>query len=121
MPKFQTEPVEREGYKASAREAADLSEKLKGFTRHEVNGRMQYPYELYLESENIISFDKFGMIQVVNPFLYHRMNKVENLRQYIAEQDMENMFQAFPEEREAYKEKIRTFISSFRHLTTKLT
>lgn len=116
------EPVtERQEYRASQNQANDLSEKLKLFTRHKVNGRMQYPYELYLESENIISFDKFGMIQVVNPILYFQMNKVESLRQYINEQEMEKMFQAFPEEREAYQEKIRAFISSFRRLTKSFT
>lgn len=111
-----TESVQREIYKPSAREAKDLSEKLAKFVRKEVNGRMQYPFELFLESQNIISFDKFGMIQVINTQAYKKYIDVNGLRQYIEEQDMEQMFQAFPEEREAYAQKIRRMFADIKSL-----
>lgn len=115
MKKIQ-EPISREVYKPSAREAKDLSEKLSKFTKKLVNGRMQYPFELFLESENIISFDKFGMIQVVNPQAYKKYIDVNGLRQWIDEQEIEKMFQAFPEEREVYQEKVRAMFSDIKSL-----
>lgn len=115
------EPISREQYKPSAREAKDLLEKLSKFTKKLVNGRMQYPFELFLESQNIISFDKFGMIQVINPQAYKKYIDINGLRQYIEEQNMEQMFQAFPEEREVYAQKIKALfadIKSVLHLKT---
>lgn len=115
------EVVERTAYKPSAREAKDLSEKLAKFARKEVNGRMQYPFELYLENQHIISFDQYGMIQVVNPLAYKKYIDINSLRQWIDEQEMEKMFEAFPEEREVYAQKIKALfadIKSVLHLKT---
>ncbi len=111
-----TEPVQREQYKPSQREALDLAEKLKAFTTKVVNGRKQYPFELFLESQNIISFDNFGMIQVVNPQAYKKYIDINGLRQWIDEQEMEKMFDAFPEEREVYADKIRSMFADIKSL-----
>lgn len=116
MPKFSEKQTEREVYKPSAREAKDLSEKLAKFARKEVNGRMRYPFELYLESQHIISFDKFGMIQVINPQAYKKYIDVNGLRQWVDEQEMEKLFVAFPEEREIYAHKIRSMFADIKSL-----
>jgi hypothetical protein len=110
------DPVQREIYKPSQREALDLSEKLKAFTPKVVNGRKQYPFELFLESQQIIRFDKFGMIQVVNPQAYKKYIDINSLRQWIDEQEMERMFQAFPEERVAYEKKVRAMFADIKSL-----
>lgn len=105
---------ETEGWKPTAREAAELEEKLKPFSAKIVNGRKQYPFELYLESKDIISFGAFGQIQVKNPLMYYRMNKTDSLREWIADQEMEKMFNAFPEERETHKVKMSEIIKKFK-------
>lgn len=99
-------------WKPSAREANDLSEKLKAFTKREVNGRMQYPFELYCESENLISFGAFGEIQVIYPLGYYKADKINELRKWIDQQEMEKMFLAFPEEREAVEVKRKEWMMS---------
>lgn len=116
MPKFSEKLEAREKYKPSQREAHDLSEKLKGFTKKLVNGRNQYPFELFLESQNIISFDKFGMIQVKNPQAYKKYIDINGLRQWIEEQEMEKLFVAYPEERVAYDEKIKAMFRDIKSL-----
>lgn len=112
MARPQSEPAE--SWKPTAREAAELEEKLKAFSAKVVNGRKQYPFELYLESKDIISFGEFGQIQVKNPLMYYRMNKTDSLREWIADQETEKMFNAFPEEREAHKAKINEILKKFK-------
>ncbi len=116
MPKFSEKVVEREQYKPSKREVDALVEGMAKFERKEVNGRKQYPFELFLESQNIISFDDFGQIQVINPQAYKKYIEINGLRQYIDEQEMEKMFEAFPEEREIYNLKIRQMFSEVKSL-----
>lgn len=113
MPKF-SEQVQDPEWKPSLREAKDLSEKLKLFSKKEVNGRMQYPFELFLQKENIISFGKFGEIQVRNVFQYHRMSEIESLKKWHDEKEMENLFQAFPEEKEAFELKKQEWMMDIR-------
>lgn len=116
MPKFSEKQTEREIYKPSAREAKDLSEKLAKFQPLKINGKKQYPFEQFLYSQGIISFGAFGEIQVINPQAYKKYIDINGLRQYIEEQEMEQMFQAFPEEREVYARKIRSMFADIKSL-----
>lgn len=93
-------------WKPSAREAHELSEKLNFFTKKEINGKMQYPFELYLYKEEVVSFDQYGRMQVRNPFLYKKLNAINDLRMWIADKEMETLFQAFLEERVIHEAKI---------------
>ncbi len=111
-----TEPVQREQYKPSKREVDALVEGMSKFERKEVNGKKQYPFELFLESQNIISFDDFGQIQVINPQAYKKYIDINGLRQWIDEQEMEKMFIAFPEERELYALKIRAMFADIKSI-----
>ncbi len=117
MSKFANkEVVERTVYKPSKREVDALVEGMSKFERKEVNGKKQYPFELFLESQNVISFDDFGQIQVINPQAYKKYIDINSLRQWIDEQEMEKMFQAFPEEREVYAQKIRAMFADIKSL-----
>lgn len=110
------EVVERTVFKPSAREAQELRENMKAFSSTTVNGRKQYPFELFLESQNIISFDKFGMIQVVNQQAYKKYIEINSLRQWIDEQEMEKMFQMYPEAREEYSQRIQAMFADIKSL-----
>jgi hypothetical protein len=107
-------PEVSEGWKPSAKDAQELEEKMKKFAAKVVNGRKQYPFELYLESKDVISFNEFGQIQVKNPIMYDRLNRTESLREWIAGQELEKIFAAFPEEKEAHDKKMRSLVSSFK-------
>lgn len=101
-------------WKPSPKDVDDLAAKLKEFEKKEVNGRMQYPFELYLESRNIISFDEFGRWQVVNTHIYPRENETYAFLQWREDKDRESMFNAFPEEREVYQKKIAEIAKGFK-------
>lgn len=103
-------------WKPSFHEANDLSDKLKLFSKKEMNGKMQYPLELFLFKEGVISFDQFGRVQVVNPFQYHRYTQINSLREWLAEKDMQNLFQSFPEEKELFDLKIAEWIKKCRQV-----
>lgn len=92
-------------WKPSRKDAMDLSEKLALYTKKEINGKMQFPFELYLEKDGVLSFDQWGRIQVINPYQFKRMNEINNLRTWIEEKDQENLFISFPEERVAWENK----------------
>lgn len=108
--------TQEEGWKPSLKEAKDLSEKLKLFSKKEVNGKMQYPFELYLEKENIISFGSRGEKQVRNPLAYHRLTETEALMKWHEEKEMENLFKAFPEEKELYEVKRKEWMMDIREM-----
>lgn len=112
MAKFaqKIESKETEHWKPSAKEAKDLSEKLSKFTKKDNH----YPYELFLESEGIISFDSFGRWQVINPLQYKKYNEINSLREYINDKEQDRYFDAFPEERENYLAEIQTLKESIR-------
>lgn len=93
---------ETEGWRPSASEANNLREDLKRFSAKEVNGRKQYPFELYLESRGIISFGPEGGIQVISPREFYRFNEIDSLREWQDKKDREKLFAAFPEEREKH-------------------
>jgi hypothetical protein len=101
-------------WKPSAKDAQELTDNLKGFEKKVVNGRMQYPFELYLESKDIISFGDFGEMQVRNPQMYSRMQEIEGLRGWIADQELQKIFDQFPEERVAHQEKLKKLFASFK-------
>lgn len=103
-----------ESWKPSAKDAKELEENMKSFATKIVNGRKQYPFELYLESKDIISFDQFGRWQVKNPVMYDRVNRTESLREWIANQEQEKLFNAFPEEREAHRARLDEITKNIR-------
>lgn len=103
-------------WKPSEKDVRELEKGMNAFTKKIVNGRMQYPLELYLESKDYISFGEFGQIQVKNPLMYGRMGEIESLRQWIAEKEMERMFESFPEERVAYDKKRVQILASLRNV-----
>lgn len=115
MSKFKEKVLDESfAWKPSAHDAQRLSDKLNAFEKKVVNGKKQYPFELYLEDEGIISFGEFGQIQVRNTIMYDRMNRTEDLRRWIGEQEQENMFNAFPEEREAHQIRIKEIINAMK-------
>lgn len=96
-----------EEFKPSLNDAAQLTEDLKGFQRKQVNGRWQYPFELYLNSIDVIRFGKFGEIIIKKPMEFHRLGKVNSLRKWKEEKDLEAIFQQFPEEKVVYDTRIK--------------
>lgn len=108
----------QEYWKPTAKDAQELSESLKNFAAKEINGKKQYPFEQYMESKDVVSFGSFGQIQVKNPLMYDRMNQIESLRSWIADKDMEAIFQAFPEERAIHQAKIKKLMSSVSRIST---
>ena len=125
MKKLTERNEEQQGWKPSARDAQDLAEKLKSYSKRKVNGRMQYPFDLYCEDKGYISFNQFGDIQVINPLQYHRASETNSLREWIDAKEMERLFIQFPEEKAAYEEKVmgwkmdcRSVIEKFRKQTT---
>lgn len=122
MPKFQ-EKEETEAWRPSKREALDLAENLKGFEMRVVNGRKQYPFELYLEKIGVISFGKFGEIMVASPQRYWQLNEINSFREWLAEKDQETFFEAYAEERVAFQERVavmwKELKDSMRHMVDK--
>lgn len=105
---------ESECWKPSLKEVKDLGEKLKLYSKKEVNGRMQYPFELMLAKENIISFGAFGERQVKNPLAFHRATETHSLMEWLDQKEMKNLFQAFPEEKEIFELKKKEWMMDIR-------
>lgn len=101
-------------WKPSMKEADELEKAMASFAAKEVNGKKQYPYELYLESKGYISFDQFGRWQVINPIMFARMNDTQAFLEWRQGKDQEKMFQAFPEEKIAHRERVDKLIKSLK-------
>lgn len=104
----------QEYWKPSKKDVDELETNTKNLACEIRGGRKQYPFELYLESKDIISFDEFGRWQVKNPLMYDRMNRVESLREWIEEQDRKSIFQQFPEEKAIYQAKLDAITKTVR-------
>ncbi len=98
----------------SAHDAKTLAEKLSTYKTREQYGRKQYPFEQYLEDRRVIRYGENGETIVVDPFSFHRQTEINSLREWIAEQDQESFFQANPEERVAFQERVQALRATVR-------
>lgn len=116
MSRFKDEDTKESAWKPTLKDASDLSAKLEKFEKRKVNGKMQYPYELFLESEKVVSFGEFGEMRVMQPILYKRYGDINALRIWKEDKDQESMFQAFPEEREKHQSRIAVWMREIREM-----
>lgn len=86
------------------------------FSTKMVNGRKQYPFELYLEADGIVSFGAHGQMQVKYPLGFKRANETYSLLQYIDSEDMKRMFAQFPEEEAIYEAKVEKWREDIRQM-----
>jgi hypothetical protein len=115
------EPQARqEGWKPSRADVNQLREKMKHFSEKIINGRKQYPFNQYLEAEGIVSFDKHGDMQVRQPLPYKRAFETYDLHQYIEWEELQSVFQQFPEEKEAYDKKIARIFQEIRQILSRV-
>lgn len=110
--KRQQEPVEK--WKPTSSNANDLREGMKSFAAKLINGKMQYPFEQYCVSKGIISLMSNGQIEIRNPETWRQALKAWDLMKWQDNKDMEKLFVAYPEEREAYETKLEGFKQQIR-------
>lgn len=100
-----------------------LAEGMKGLKVKQIGGRNWYPFEQYCLSKGIISVGEgmySGQLQVVSPFEWGRIIKTHELLKWQNEKDMEKIFQAFPEEKEAYEAKLEVLKNEIREIFTRM-
>lgn len=97
------------------KEADALSEKLKKYEKTQIQKYTYYPIHMLMLDEGIIGTDeKYGAMMVRSPINYKRMLDTHDLMQWKQQKDEESLFQAFPEEREAKKERIAAIVQQVR-------
>lgn len=99
------EPLAQE-FKPSLRDAQDLDAKLALYSPRKINGRNQYPFEQYLNDQNIIRFDEHGDIVIRQIGEFHRLNQINGLREWKRDKDLVAILETMPEEKAAHEEKI---------------
>lgn len=111
---------EQQEWKPSLTDSNLLEEEMKEFHVKEVNGKKQYPFELWARSKGYISFTDHGQISVVSAFEWKRALKTYDLLKWKRNKDMDALFQAYPEEREAYESKLEVVKNQIRALFTSM-
>ena len=86
------------------------------FEKKMIGKRQWHPFEQYCLSKGIIGHRKVGVISVISPDKWVRMNKTYDLMKWQDEQDMQKLFAAAPEEREAHEAKLEELKRSIREL-----
>ena len=109
-----------EEWKPSFSDTKIMREGMAKFQVEVINGKKQYPFEQYCRSEGIIGFTSNGQIQVKSAFNWGRAIKTHALLKWENEKEMERMFAAYPEEREAYEAKLEVIKNEIRALFGKM-
>lgn len=105
-----------EEWKPSFNDTKVMREGMSKFQVEVINGKKQYPFEQYCVSEGIIGFTDNGQISVKSAFNWGRAIKTHALLQWENEKEMEKMFAAYPEEKEAYEAKLEVVKNQIRAL-----
>lgn len=116
MPRFKEPDPLADAFKPSISDALALGRDLAKYSPRIINGKKQYPFEQYLEAKGIIRFGDFGEMNIKKPGEFHRLTQLNDLRQWKAEQDQEEHFQAFPEEREAWQARIAKIMQEIKEI-----
>lgn len=105
-----------EGWKPSRADVNKLRAGMQNFSSKIVNGKKQYPFELYMEAEGIISFGPKGEMRVKYPLGFKRAQEIYSLHQFIEWEELQDVFAQFPEEKEAYEAKVEKWRSEVRQM-----
>ncbi len=116
--RIKSEPTEQ--WKPSFNDTKVMREGMAKFQVEVINGKKQYPFEQYCASEGIIGFTDNGQILVKSAFNWGRAIKTHSLLQWENEKEMEKMFIAYPEEKEAYEAKLEVIKNQIRALFTSM-
>lgn len=108
------QPLQDFSWKPTKQDVLALRAELSQYDPKVINGRKQYPFEQHLVRKGICSFTDRGQLAVISPELYKRENDIYGLSQWMQEKDQEQLFQAYPEERVAWEQKIRAMFSSIK-------
>lgn len=103
-------------WKPTKQDVLALRAELKQYESKEINGRRQPTFQQHLVAKGICSLQEDGQLAVVSPFLYKREQDIKGLSDWIAEQDQKALFQAYPEEKVAYQQKIAEMIRGMRSM-----
>lgn len=106
-------------WKPSKVDVMKLREEMSKYEPQMINGRKQYPIELVLRDRGGISFGDYGERQIVSPQIYKQTEDIYGLHQWMQEKDQDQLFQAYPEERVAWDQKIREMFASMRKVSLK--
>lgn len=106
-------------FKPNLRDALTLRDSLAKYSPRKVNGRTQYPFHQYCLEKNVIRLDDFGGAIITNVSEFHRLNELNNLREWKADKDLEAVFQQFPEEKEIHQTKIALIIKEIKEMLTR--
>lgn len=110
------QPVDEFSWKPTKQDVLALRAELAQYDPKVINGHKQYPFEQHLVRKGICSFTNDGQLAVISPELYKREDDIYGLSQWMQEKDQEQLFQAYPEERVAWEEKIRAMFSSIKQV-----
>lgn len=110
------ETQQEPAWKPSMEDVRKLEEGMSSFAAKEVNGKKQYPFELYLADRGVIRFGDYGEKIVLSTEAYWKMGEIYDLMMWKKEKDLEAIFQQFPEERKAHQEKIRAIFADMRRV-----
>lgn len=108
------------GWKPGRGEVDKLRAGMKGLETRIVNGRRQYPFNLYLEREKIVSFGAHGEMQVIQPLAYKRAFDTYDLHQFIEWEELQGVFEQFPEEKQAYDRNITKIFQEVRQILARV-
>lgn len=106
--------IQEPQWKPSKVDVMKLREGMANFEAKVVNGRRQYPFELYLQSKGILSFGEYGEWQVCSPLEYTRASETYGLHKWMNEKDQAQFFQAYPEEKSIWQDKMRSMFESIK-------
>lgn len=103
-------------WKPTKQDVMKLREEMAQYQPQVINGRKQYPIELVLRDRGAISFGEYGERMISSPEIYNKTEDTYGLHQWLLEKDQDALFQAYPEEREAWEDKIKAMFKGFREL-----
>ena len=93
-----------------------LRDGMKKYPLKRIDGKLRGGWEQYMEELNVLSFQPDGSIAVINPLAYTRWSEVSSRIDYADFQEFKSILVQFPEEREAWTEKLKQFGEKSRSL-----
>lgn len=104
-------------WKPTKNDVLALRAELKQYEPTIINGRKQWPMEQHLVKKGICAFLDNGQLAISSPQLYKREQDIYGLHQWMLEKDQDALFQAYPEERDAWEDNIKAMFKDVRKLT----
>jgi hypothetical protein len=105
-------------WKPTSSDTRALREGMMNFETRVIGKRKWYPFEQYCLSKGIIGHTEEGMITVVSPTDWSRINRTWDLMKWQDNQDLKKLLAANPEEREAYEARLEEVKVGIRALFT---